>query len=270
MPDSILEKIKRFSDDQYGNENRFNARIRIYDFCEKKVYWPEFAFSNLDFNNVLQILELGCGNGQLWINNINRVPENVNIVLSDISEGMVDSVKKELGEDNRFDFEVTDACKTPFESSKFQMIIANHMLYHIENKEQVFSEIGRLLTDDGHAYASTLSTVNFQELFRIADEFDKNLMFDRNQTIQSFNLENGRDILSGYFDVMNSYVFQNDVVVKDTEPLILYLASCYLPEQLGILVEKINNFRSYLESFIEKNGEIRITNKVVLFKFRKK
>lgn len=267
--DLTLEKIRKFSDDQYGNANRLNSRIQIYDFCENKTNWPEFAFSNLNFNNVSRVLELGCGNGQLWTINIQRVPENISIVLSDISEGMVNSVKKELGEDRRFEFEVTDACKTPFKSNRFQMIIANQVLYHIENKEQVFSEISRLLTDEGYAYASTLSIENFLELFNIADKFDKRLVFDSSPTISSFNLENGENVLSEHFNVINSYIFQNDVIVKDTEPLILYLASCYSPEQLDILVNNIDNFRSYLKSVINEDGEIRITNKIVLYKFRK-
>ena len=268
--DLTLEKIKQFSDDQYSNENRLNARIQIYDFCEKKINWREWVFDNLDFNNVVRILELGCGNGLLWKDNIHRVPENVHIVLSDISKGMVDSARKTLEKHNRqFAFKVTDACQTSFQDNYFHMIIANHMLYHIENKEQVFSEIDRLMTRDGFTYASTLSTENFQELFNVAGEFSKSLVLDNIQTIQSFNLENGENVLSNYFNVMNNYIYQNDVIIKSAEPLILYLASCYSKKQLDILINDLGNFRSYLESVIKKTGVIRITNKAILFKFRK-
>lgn len=207
MVDSTLDKIRRFSDDQYSNENRLNARVQIYDFCEKKTNFHQWVFDNLDFDNVIRILELGCGNGLLWRNNIHRIPTNVHIVLSDISKGMVDAAREALKKhNNQFDFSVTDACKTPFENNYFQMIIANHILPLIENKEQVFSEIDRLLTDTGYAYASTASTMNFRELFNITNEFDKSMAFDITLAIQSFNLENGESVLSNNFNIMNSYV----------------------------------------------------------------
>ena len=271
MVDSTLEKIKQFSDDQFSNENRLKARIQIYEFCEQKINWHQWVFDRLNFSNVARILELGCGNGQLWANNTHRLPENINIVLTDVSEGMVDAARKELSEyDNRFEFRVTDASETPFEDNRFQMIIANHMLNLIEDKEQVFSEIERLLADNGYVYASTLSTMNFHELFNIAGEFDKNMELDSTELIKSFNLENGEEVISRYFNVENSYIYQNDVIVKNTEPLILYLASCYAMEQLAILIDSINDFREFLDSIIRETGEIRITNKTVLFKFRKK
>jgi ubiquinone/menaquinone biosynthesis C-methylase UbiE len=269
--DSTLEKIKQFSNDQYSNENRLNARIQIYDFCENKNYWHEWVFDNLDFSNVTRVLELGCGNGILWKENLHRVPENVHILVSDNSEGMVDAARKALEKHHhQFEFEIIDACQIPFKDNNFQMIIANHMLYHIENKKQVFSEIDRLLTANGFAYASTLSTRNLNELIDIISEFDNSLLFDNIQTIRNFNLENGEDVISGYFNVANSYIYQNDIIIRNTEPLILYLASCYSTEQLDVLTNNFSNFRSYLESVIRITGEIRITNKSILFKFGKK
>lgn len=268
--DVTLEKIRRFSNDQYSNENRLNARIQIYDYCEKKLNWREWVFDNLDFHNVNRVLELGCGNGLLWQDNIHKIPGDIHIVLSDISQGMVGAARKLLNRYRRqFEFKVANACQTPFKDSDFQMIIANHMLYHIENKEQVFSEIDRLLTDDGFGYSSTLSTRNWQEVISILAEFSKSLVVDNVETIQSFNLENGENVLSNHFNVTDNFIFQNDIIIKKAEPLILYLASCYSPKQLDVLVKNFVNFRSYLESIIKKTGEIRITNKNVLYKFRK-
>ncbi|UCB43567.1 MAG: class I SAM-dependent methyltransferase [Dehalococcoidales bacterium] len=269
--DSTLERIRQFSTNQYSNENRLNARIQIYDFCERKNNWHEWVFDNLDFDNVARVLELGCGNGILWKKNIHRVPENARIILSDNSQGMVDAAREALGRHHhQFEFEVIDACQVPLKDNSFQMIIANHMLYHIESKQKVFSEIDSLLTGNGFAYASTLSTRNLYELIDIVSEFNNSLLFDNTQTIQNFNLENGENILSDYFRVANSDIYQNDIVIKKTEPLILYLASCYSMEQLNVLVSNYIDFSSYLESVIKKIGEIRITNKSVLFKFGKK
>lgn len=270
MVDEILKKIRQFSDDQYSTDARLNGRFQIYRYNENGADFQKWIFNELDFSGVKEVLDLGCGNGQLWQKNIESIPGNVRITLSDNSEGMVASVREAFKEDSRFEYCITDACSTPFENNRYQMVLANHMLYHITDKEPVFSEIDRLLTGDGHGYASTLSSDNFRELFYIADGFDKRLNFTSDVIIDSFNLENGEEIISGSFDVTDKFIFRNDVVTANADSLLLYLASCFEGEQLELLIEKYHGFKNHLEAVISKMGRLRITNKTVLFKFRKK
>jgi ubiquinone/menaquinone biosynthesis C-methylase UbiE len=132
--DPVLEKIKQFSDDQYSSDNRLEARIQLYRFCEHKTNLHHWIFDNLDFNNVTDVLELGCGNGTLWKENISKIPEDISIMLTDISNGMVDAARNTLSDSRgKFQFKVLDACRTRFHDASFQMIIANHMLYHIDD-----------------------------------------------------------------------------------------------------------------------------------------
>ena len=270
MPDTTLENIRRFSDDQYSTEHRLNARIRIYDYCERNDNLQRWIFEKLDFTGVKDVLDLGCGNGLLWKRNALLIPEGIRITLSDISEGMVSAARESLRESGQFRYQVADACHTPFEDSTFQIILANHMLYHIEDKDLVFAEINRLLTDDGCAYASTLTIYNFLELFRLADDFDRRLSFEADDIVSNFSLENGEDILSVNCNVIEKCIYENDVVTADAESLILYLASCYTPEQLEVLIDRYNDFKAFISSNVGKTGQLRMTNKAVLFKFRKK
>lgn len=269
MKESILDQIEQFSDDRYGNENRLNARFQIYDYCENKTSLQEWIFEKMDFTGVRDVLDLGCGNGLLWKSNLHRIPENTNIMLSDISEGMVDAARENLYPDDRFSFHVTDACETPFDGNKYRMIVANHMINHIVDKPIFFSELCRLLTDNGYAYASTLSSGNFLEAFSIADGFDQRLIFKNDDIPQGFTLENGEKILSNYFDVTDQYTYENDVIITCPEPLLLYLASCFQSEQLDIMINRFDDFRKHIELVIARSEQLRITNRVVLFKFRK-
>lgn len=128
-------------------------------------------FNNLDFTNVKHVLELDCGNGILWSKNLKKIPEDISITLLDISAGMVDSVRKALGGNGkRFQFGVVGACQTTFKDAAFQMILAVHMLYNIDDNKRIFMEIERLLSDTGFAYTSTLSMKNLQELMGLAIE----------------------------------------------------------------------------------------------------
>jgi SAM-dependent methyltransferase len=268
--DSILEEIKQFTHDQYSNEKRLEARIQLYKYCEHKTNFHQWIFDKLDFKNVINVLELGCGNGTLWKENIERIPGDVSITLSDISEGMVDAAKKALGgHDNQFKFQVTDACRTPFHEASFQMIIANHVLYHINNIRRILVEINRLLKDDGFAYASTLSMKNLQQLMDVAVRFSEKLEFN-NDIIRGFNLENGGEVLSEDFNVREIYIYGNDVIVKNSKPLLFYLASIYEGEQLDFYIDKFDEFRKYVDSVIDSNREIRINNRNALFKFVKR
>ncbi|MFA9376548.1 MAG: hypothetical protein ACERKZ_07320 [Lachnotalea sp.] len=46
-------------------------------------------FQKLNIKSGRKILELGCGNGLLWKEFINKLPENLDILLTDYSEGML-------------------------------------------------------------------------------------------------------------------------------------------------------------------------------------
>ena len=267
--ESVLEKIKQFTHDQYANDNRLNARMQIYRFGENETDFHHWIFDKLDFSDVKNVLELGCGNGALWQKNLQKIPKGLSILLTDISEGMVDAARNALGEkEYQFQFKAIDASHTHFDDAAFQMILANHMLYHVDDKPRIFSEIERLLSVNGAAYASTLSMQNFTEVKELIAGVTGELHYD-NEIIRGFNLENGEEVLSGHFNVAEKYIYHNDVIIKNTEPLLLYLASIYEGKQLDIYREKFVEFGSYVESIIGETGEIRITNKAALFKFGK-
>ena len=268
--DIMLEKIKQFSSDQYSNQNRLNARIQIYRYSQNKTGWREWLFSHLDFTGVNRVLELGGGNGLLWQVNVNKIPENVQVVLTDISPGMVDAAREKLQQyGDRFDFQVVDVCRIPYPDNTFQMAIASHMLYHVEDKDEAFSEINRVLTPGSYAYATTISSGNWQELYDVIPAFNPKLRLNQINGTRSFNLENGEQVLSGYFSDVQPYIYQNNIVLTSVEPVIYYLASCFSAEQLEILTGNIGKFREYLHDILNKTGKIELTNKSVMFKFRK-
>ncbi len=264
----LLEYIKSFSDDQYSNENRLKARIQLYDYCEHGNAWVEWVYDRFRFENIRTILELGCGNGVLWQKNISKVPAGLQIVLTDFSRGMVESAKNSIEDPlDRFQFQVADAEEIPYPDHSFDMIVANHLLYHFEGKDKLFSEISRVLAENGVVYASTVSSRNLRELIRLVHDFDNNLSF-YNDTIKNFNMENGETILASHFNVAEKHLFQNDIIISSIEPLVLYLASHFTSEQFSILIKRFDELYEYLQSVLSENGRIRITNLNGLFCFK--
>ena len=61
---------------------------------------------------------------------MHRIPSDVQITLSDISEGMLRDARRSIGsEDTRFTFQVFDAHEIPFADETFDPVIANHVLF---------------------------------------------------------------------------------------------------------------------------------------------
>lgn len=51
----------------------------------------------------MSILELGCGDGALWAQNISSLPGEVSVTLSDLSSGMLRDARRAIGrKDSRF------------------------------------------------------------------------------------------------------------------------------------------------------------------------
>ena len=71
---------------QYNNGNKLSVRIQLHEhFSSNKYPWHKWVFDQLDLSNDSDILELGCGTADLWVENKNRLPNSSRIVLSDFS-----------------------------------------------------------------------------------------------------------------------------------------------------------------------------------------
>ncbi|WP_340022434.1 class I SAM-dependent methyltransferase [Paenibacillus sp. FSL K6-1096] len=265
--DELLSQILKFSEDQYSNEHRLNARIQLYQYCEHKVDWHEWVFDHLRLSDGLKIAEIGCGTGILWAKKLNEVPPRTEIFLTDASGAMVETTKGNIHDPlDSFQYEMVDAENMPWPDHSFDMLIANHLLYHFQDHSKIFSEIKRVLVPNGTVYASTVSADNYRELLQFMLEFDDRLSFF-NEAVKNFNMENGRDILSKHFNVTAQYILQNDIVIQTAAPLILYVASYFTQDQLDILISRFSELYECLQVTLDHLGAMRITNRNVLFQF---
>ncbi len=85
-------------------------------FSANKYGWHQWVFDQFDLSPKSHVLELGCGPGRLWFDNLRRIPEGWEITLSDFSSGMLQEAQQNLCDSQRrFEFEVVDAQSIPFE-----------------------------------------------------------------------------------------------------------------------------------------------------------
>ncbi|WP_461257629.1 class I SAM-dependent methyltransferase, partial [Treponema sp. R80B11-R83G3] len=113
----------------------------------------------------LNVLELGCGTGLFWLANRNNIVKSWSITLSDYSEGMLDTARNGLSRLNyNFQYEVVNAENIQYSDDSFDIILANNMLYHIQNRDTVINKISRILKNDGVFIASTMGKNDILEL----------------------------------------------------------------------------------------------------------
>lgn len=253
--------------EQYKNAKNLNDRISLHEkYSTNKQGWFNWLFNQIDFSKVNRLLELGCGNGKLWQEN--RIDlRNREIFLSDISEGMVEEVRNKLGTD--FNCIVADAEKIPFKDEYFDSIIANHVLFYLNDLNLGLKEISRVLRSDGILYCSTYGKNHMKEITEIVQNFDSQINLSNHSLYDIFGLENGESILKEYFYNVQRMDYQDSLEITESKPLIDYIMSCH-GNQSEILGPRLNEFKEYIEELLKKNGKIVVTKQAGLFICKKR
>ncbi len=233
---------------QYQNASNISARINLHSlYSENPQGWFPWIMEQCDLREGMQVLELGCGNGTLWTENINRIPSNIHIVLSDISEGMLRDARRAIGsEDKRFVFHTCDCQSIPYPNASFDLVIANHVLFYCEDIEAVCRQVQRVLKPGGKFVCSAYGGNHMKEITRLVQEFDERIILSAEKLYERFGRENGEMILSLYFSGLEWRYYEDRLVVPEAEPLISYVLSCH-GNQKQYIVDRYKEFRAYVK-----------------------
>jgi len=239
--------------DMYINKDTLSTRLNLHEkYSVNKYGWHKWVYDQYKFNENMNILELGCWTGTTWIGSVKKIPKNVNIILTDISPLMIEKTKEILSIDNRFTFQIIDIQNIPFEDKKFDVVIANHMLYHVPDMTKALSEIKRTLKNNGLFYTTTFGKNSLQELTDIYRDYENIVKFNYSDEC-SFTLENGEEILKKYFGNIDKNFYIDSLEVTNAKDLMDYIISYNkIPEEIYQEIYK------KIETEINKNGIFKI------------
>ena len=258
--------------EQYENSSNLRARIAIHELFSTNEYgWMRWFFEQMNISENARILELGCGDASLWVKNLDRIPEGWEITLTDFSQGMIKDTKNALGENQqRFKFKLADAQDIPFEDFSFDVVIANHMLYHVADVEKALSEINRVLKPGGCFYASTVGKNHMKELRDIIYNFDSKIITTKSwELTEKFHLENGSEQVVKWFKNVNIKRYEDSLKITEALPLINYIFSMPGNFKDSFDEVKLVQLISFIEDIINKTGSIFITKDTGFFEARK-
>ena len=249
--------------DQYRDASNLNARAELHRrFTTNADGWFSWLFAILEtLPTTARVLELGCGPAYLWKECIDRIPEGWSIILSDLSEGMVDAAWRSLVVTGRaFKYEQMDAQSIPYPDESFDIVIANFMLYHVPNRSIALQEILRVLKPDGFFIAATSGHRHLNELNAWLKKASPNEYYPFNNT---FSLDNGLEQLQPFFSNVEIKHYDNNLSVTEIKPLMDYIFST--TKAKNILGPTLLEIRLELENILSEKGEIFITTDSGLF-----
>jgi ubiquinone/menaquinone biosynthesis C-methylase UbiE len=243
---------------QYATDANLRARINLHQrFSTAQEDWHRWVFERIAPGPGARILEVGCGPGELWKQNLDRIDATWRLTLSDQSAGMIDVAETVLGD--RADYAVADAEELPFASESFDVVVANHMLYHVPDRPRAFAEIRRVLCAGGVFHAATNGEGHMREMGALSADW---WPFARHT--EAFGLESGPPQLEPFFDVIRIDRFDNELLVTEVEPVLAYLRSSERYDGRDLAGE-----RAAVEEAIARDGVFRVTTAGGLISCRK-
>jgi SAM-dependent methyltransferase len=214
--------------EQYRTSANLEARIRLHQLFSTNPYgWTRWVFDQLEAPTQAQVLEIGCGPASLWVDNGDRIPSGWQITLTDQSNGMIEQAQATLANiAHEFYFKQADVQVLPLADATFDVVIANHMLYHVPDRPRALAEIQRVLKPSGRLYAATNGQSHMHELRALIQQFDPRLDYRAlSPPDRFFSLENGKSQLDPWFTAIELRRYEDSLVVTDVKTVVDYVFS---------------------------------------------
>lgn len=249
--------------EQYQNDNSLSIRINLHKkhSTNKQGFIP-WLFEKYTFIDGSRILELGCGNATQWDNNISKLPSNCTLILSDFSDGMVKTAWERHGSNKNTIAQRIDIQNIPFPDDCFDMVIANHMLYHVPDLHKALFEVHRVLRKGGKFYSSTNGNGGMRTYL-----YDVRKMINPHipelSSGFSFSLQNGKEMLNNYFAEVQRYDFEDSLHITETQDLIDWMRSTITISNYS--EDDYDALYNFFEEIRTKEGAIDIPKEVGLF-----
>ena len=231
---------------QYESATNLNTRISIHDkYSVNKQGFGNWIVSNYQITNGMRVLELGCGTGDMWARKSSLIAKCTELVLTDFSEGMIQTAHSNIGDFPNVTYRVVDIQEIPFETNSFDIVIANMMLYHVPDLERGLSEVKRVLKGSGKFYCATYGEHGIIEF--IADLLKPYGVEGKSN--KNFTLQNGKQILAQYFSFVEMIEYIDSLEVTNIDDMLDYIYS------LSSMTEVSNIKRDVIKKVLEQNME---------------
>ncbi|WP_089154803.1 class I SAM-dependent methyltransferase [Micromonospora sp. NBS 11-29] len=226
------------------------ARIALHAYGTNPQDWYAWLGERLPLAG--DVLEVGAGTGELW-RRVDR--RGARLTLTDFSPAMCDRLR-ELPDAR---VHRCDATRLPYADGVFDAVIANHMLYHLDEPDAALREFARVLRSGGRLAVALNGRDHLAELDALGPAIgrpDLTVGFDRAET----NAETAPARIAAHFADVTVERYPDELAVPTVEPVVAYLASMTGP----LTAAQDSAVRDVVRARIETEGTFRVRKHSVL------
>jgi ubiquinone/menaquinone biosynthesis C-methylase UbiE len=253
---------------QYANEDQLSVRIHTHElFTHPKIDFPQWVLDHLDWEDIHTVIDVGCGAG-IYIPYLQKqVSPGGLIVSADLSLGMLRDVaaKPFVASTNLLN---ARARQIPLLDASCDVVLANHMLYHVPDIPSVIREIRRVLRPGGVLIATTnaeRSMLTFlNEIQAAYHALGVPIASLPTPFRKNFSLESGGQFITPYLLRMEIHRIESALVFPEAKPVLAYIQSMYtfyqshLPTHIA-WTAVLEQLQTQIETIIKNDGVYHVS-----------
>jgi SAM-dependent methyltransferase len=210
----------------YSTDESLRIRQETHElYSEPNLDFTEWALSLVSWQGDETVLDVGSGPGRYYSALHERFPD-IEYYACDLYSGMVQT------HPHKQTLALADAQRLPYPDATFDVVMANHMLFHVPDVERALREIRRVVKPGGFVMSTTNSIhtmPEFQALMRraitlLSPPGTANVSVPGQHT-DPFTLESGTRLLGHHFFAVVRYDLPRALIFPTPEPALAYLNS---------------------------------------------
>lgn len=271
---AVQARLSTRAPQMYATEEPLAVRIRTHKlYTQPKGDFHAWVLDHVPWRGDERVLDIGCGSGAYVDPVGQRLGRGGHLLAGDISWGMLrDLASKSLPA--YVALLNGDAMRIPLPDSCCDVVLANHMLYHVPQIEEAVAEIHRVLRPGGYFVAATNARDAMQAFITEVTDACHTLGYPieipPTPARVHFTLENGWALLKPFFPDVEQDALESALVFSEAGPPVAYINSLrhiygpQLPHELAweTLIAQVER---QIRSRIAAQGEYRVAKTTGVF-----